>query len=167
MRVGNRSAAKAKGPKNAVADRHPVLKPASAHSSESRVRLTARIKRDRPDIGERLDAGKFTSVRAAAVEAGIIKKVDEVDKTRKALGKLPRAVAMAVIADYLGCEVEAIKGMRSKRPIRNISFLKNLELVGLLESEILRGFLNHGWNCVLILLRLSGCRISVAVCRLA
>ena len=35
--------------------------------------LTARIRRDCPDIAERLDAGEFPSVRAAALEAGIVK----------------------------------------------------------------------------------------------
>jgi hypothetical protein len=33
--------------------------------------LTARIARDRPDVLERMKAGEFKSVRAAAVEAGI------------------------------------------------------------------------------------------------
>src|SRR5688500_8712695 len=37
--------------------------------------LVARIARDRPDILERMKAGKFTSVREAAREAGIIKEV--------------------------------------------------------------------------------------------
>jgi len=36
--------------------------------------LTARIARDRPDILERMKAGEFPSVRAAALEAGIIKR---------------------------------------------------------------------------------------------
>lgn len=35
--------------------------------------LTSRIKRDRPDIAERMVAGEFKSVRQAAIEAGIIK----------------------------------------------------------------------------------------------
>ena len=34
--------------------------------------LRARLRRDRPDIADRLDAGEFTSVRAAALEAGIV-----------------------------------------------------------------------------------------------
>jgi hypothetical protein len=36
--------------------------------------LTARIARDRPDILERMKAGEFKSVRAAAIEAGIARK---------------------------------------------------------------------------------------------
>ena len=39
--------------------------------------LTARIARDHPDILERMKAGEFSSVRAAAIEAGIIKPVRE------------------------------------------------------------------------------------------
>jgi len=69
--IGNKNASKTKERKNKVANSHLVSGPTSSHSSDSRVRLTARIKRDRPDIGEKLDAGKFTSVRAAAREAGI------------------------------------------------------------------------------------------------
>ena len=37
--------------------------------------LTARIARDRPDILERMKAGEFPSVRAAALEAGIVRRV--------------------------------------------------------------------------------------------
>jgi len=36
--------------------------------------LAARIKRDRPDIHERMKRGEFSSVRAAAQEAGLVKK---------------------------------------------------------------------------------------------
>lgn len=35
--------------------------------------LTARIARDRPDILERMKAGEYRSVRAAAIDAGIVK----------------------------------------------------------------------------------------------
>ncbi|MBV8264802.1 MAG: hypothetical protein JO252_00495, partial [Planctomycetaceae bacterium] len=34
--------------------------------------LTARIARDRPDLLERMEAGEFPSMRAAALEAGIV-----------------------------------------------------------------------------------------------
>lgn len=34
--------------------------------------LTARIARDRPDVLDRMKAGEFRSVRAAAIEAGIV-----------------------------------------------------------------------------------------------
>jgi hypothetical protein len=36
--------------------------------------LTARIKRDRPDILERMKAGEFSSVRQAAKEAGLVRE---------------------------------------------------------------------------------------------
>lgn len=41
--------------------------------------LTARLARDFPDIHQRLKDGKFRSVRAAAIEAGII----DPEKTKK------------------------------------------------------------------------------------
>ena len=37
--------------------------------------LTARIRRDAPEVAEALDRGEFKSARAAAIEAGIIKPV--------------------------------------------------------------------------------------------
>jgi hypothetical protein len=49
--------------------------------------LAARIKRDRPDIAERAEAGEFKSVRAAAIEAGIIKPLTPVDLLRRAWNK--------------------------------------------------------------------------------
>ena len=39
----------------------------------SQTYLIRRLKRDRPDIAERLARGEFKSARAAAIEAGIIK----------------------------------------------------------------------------------------------
>ena len=46
----------------------------SIGAGNSATYLTARLKRDRPDIAERLVAGEFKSVRAAAIEAGIVKE---------------------------------------------------------------------------------------------
>ena len=46
--------------------------------------LTRRIKRDRPDIAERMIAGEFTSVRAAAIGAGIIKQPTGLEQLRRA-----------------------------------------------------------------------------------
>lgn len=40
--------------------------------------LTARITRERPDIAERMKAGEFRSVRAAALEAGIVPRTGTV-----------------------------------------------------------------------------------------
>jgi hypothetical protein len=40
--------------------------------STSAARIVARLKRDHPDIAERLAAGEFRSARAAAIEAGLV-----------------------------------------------------------------------------------------------
>jgi hypothetical protein len=50
--------------------------------------LAARIKRDRPDIAERVEAGEFRSMRAAAIEAGIVKVPSNLEKAKKAIAKL-------------------------------------------------------------------------------
>jgi hypothetical protein len=50
--------------------------------------LTARIARDRPDILEGMTAGWFPSVRAAAIEAGIIKVPTSTERAQKAFLKL-------------------------------------------------------------------------------
>lgn len=49
--------------------------------------LTARIERDRPDILKRLKNGEFKSVRAAAIEAGIIKPPTIVEQLLKLWAK--------------------------------------------------------------------------------
>lgn len=49
--------------------------------------LTARIARDRPDVLERMKAGEFTSVRAAAMEAGIVKPVTSLKALKRAWDK--------------------------------------------------------------------------------
>jgi len=49
-----------------------------ATGSNSADRLTARIARDHPDILGRMKAGEFKSVRAAALEAGIVKPTIQV-----------------------------------------------------------------------------------------
>lgn len=50
---------------------HKVLSP--EQYGESSEYLTARIARDRPDILDEMKAGKYPSVRAAALDAGIVK----------------------------------------------------------------------------------------------
>ena len=52
--------------------------------------LTARIARDRPDILERMKAGEFRSVRAAAIEAGIVKVPTPYEQTTKLMAKLTK-----------------------------------------------------------------------------
>lgn len=50
--------------------------------------LTRRIARDCPEVLERMKAGEFKSVRAAAIEAGIVKPDTPADKLRKAFSKI-------------------------------------------------------------------------------
>lgn len=50
--------------------------------------LTARIARDRPDIHERMKAGEYKSVRAAAKDAGIVREATPLEKATKAYLKL-------------------------------------------------------------------------------
>jgi S-adenosylmethionine synthetase len=50
--------------------------------------LAARIKRDRPDIAARVEAGEFRSMRAAALEAGIVKPACPVKAAKKAVEKM-------------------------------------------------------------------------------
>jgi hypothetical protein len=76
--------------------------------------LTARIARDAPAILERMKAGEFPSVRAAARAAGILKPLDPVRVALRALAKLTaeerRAFVEAFDAAYpgeLGKEVMA------------------------------------------------------------
>jgi hypothetical protein len=45
--------------------------------------LTARIARDRPDILERMKAGEYKSVRAAAIDAGIVKVPTTLEKLNR------------------------------------------------------------------------------------
>ena len=45
--------------------------------------LVSRLKRDRPDIAERLAGGEFRSVRAAAIEAGIVKVPSVFERVQK------------------------------------------------------------------------------------
>jgi hypothetical protein len=54
--------------------------------------LTARIARDRPDIRERMKAGEYASVRAAAIDAGIPHVVrDSAKEPNRACERIARA----------------------------------------------------------------------------
>ena len=57
--------------------------------------LAARIKRDRPDIAARVKAGEFKSMRAAAIEAGIIKPPTPLDKLKAAWAKATKTERQA------------------------------------------------------------------------
>jgi len=50
--------------------------------------LVSRLKRDAPEIAERLADGEFRSVRAAAIEAGIVKVPTVFERVQKLLPKL-------------------------------------------------------------------------------
>jgi DNA invertase Pin-like site-specific DNA recombinase len=58
--------------------------------------LARRLARDRPDVLERMKAGEFKSVRAAAIEAGILPNMPTEDK---ALERLCLAWAKATLDD--------------------------------------------------------------------
>ena len=57
-------------------------------TGNSKDRLAARLKRDHPDIAARVANGEFKSIRAAALEAGIVKPMRSipVDTPPEALG---------------------------------------------------------------------------------
>jgi len=56
----------------------------------SRAYLAARIARDRPDILEEMKAGKYRSVRAAAIDAGIITVPTNLQNAQRAFLKLSK-----------------------------------------------------------------------------
>lgn len=80
--------AKPAGPKEGG---RPSGKPSDALSlptgSTSSARLAARIKRDRPDIAARVEKGEFKSMRAAGIEAGIVKVKTALDQLKSAWKK--------------------------------------------------------------------------------
>ena len=102
--------ARAQAPKRLAANgeigrgraRFDVVKPIGGNSADY---LTARIARDHPGILERMRAGEFSSVRAAAREAGIVKPrvsvaVDDPDKVAAFLAKHFEPAEIRKIADH-------------------------------------------------------------------
>lgn len=86
-------------------DRSDIIRPKIRNGTDPEY-LTARIARDHPDILERMKAGEFPSVRAAALEAGIIKltttlRVDDPRQTARALARQFSPDDLLVIADEL------------------------------------------------------------------
>jgi len=59
----------------------------STRGSNNADYLASRIKRDHPDIHNRMKDGKYKSVRAAAIDAGIVKIPTALDQLRKAWAK--------------------------------------------------------------------------------
>lgn len=69
-RPGNRNAAKCDDEQSGENAADDVSRVSHGNGADY---LTRRIARDRPDVLERMKAGEFPSVRAAALEAGIVK----------------------------------------------------------------------------------------------
>lgn len=68
--------------------------------------LAARLKRDHPDIHERLAAGEYRSVRAAAIDAGIVRPQktyvgEPRERVTKALRDLEPGEAVEPVADFI------------------------------------------------------------------
>lgn len=72
----------------------------SAKGGNSADYLAARIKRDRPDIAARVEAGEFRSMRAAALEAGIVKPPCPVKAAKRAVEKMDED-QLAEFSDWL------------------------------------------------------------------
>lgn len=68
----------------------------------------ARIERDRPDIAERLNRGEFKSVRAAAVEAGIVKNLTHKDQAIRAITKVESIGELDLIQIAIDAQREAV-----------------------------------------------------------
>lgn len=77
-------------------------------SSNDKNRLAARIKRDHPDIAARVANGEFKSIRAAALEAGIVKPMRSipVDTPEAAIRALLRVFTVTDLAQALGKAAE-------------------------------------------------------------
>ena len=71
-------------------------------------RLAARIKRDHPEIAARVANGEFKSIRAAALEAGIVKPMRsiQVDTPEAAIRALLRVFTVTDLAQALGKAAE-------------------------------------------------------------
>jgi hypothetical protein len=70
--------------------------------------LTARIARDRPDVLARMQAGEFRSVRAAAIEAGIITPTPRLNLPADIPG-LARALRRRLSTDDLAALIVALR----------------------------------------------------------
>lgn len=71
--------------------------------------LTRRLKRDHPEIAEALAKGEFKSVRAAAIEAGIVRQKTPEDVIFREFGKLSRD-RQEQLLDALGVQFLALGG---------------------------------------------------------
>ena len=80
--------------------------------------LTARLARDRPDILERMKAGEFPSVRAAAREAGIVRPTSMfyTDNIDDALRAMLRHFSRDQIIQALDIDAGLVRHRRSRNP---------------------------------------------------
>lgn len=86
---------------NISIDSGPSEKPSREGYGTRAEYLAARIKRDAPEVAARVEAGEFKSIRAAAIEAGIVKVPTPEQKAEKAIAKLPAERRASVIAPAL------------------------------------------------------------------
>jgi hypothetical protein len=104
--TGNKNAAK-KRADNSSSDTTAV----SGKQERGRVYLARRLERDAPEVHARLCQGEFKSVRAAAIEAGIVKVKTPIEKAISLLDRLDRRSLLK-----LRIEVERLlEASRSRR----------------------------------------------------
>ena len=72
------------GKRTDLIDEPSVINTKLKRGSTNAEYLTARLKRDAPAIAVRLERGEFKSVRAAAIEAGIVKAPDVMEVAKRA-----------------------------------------------------------------------------------
>ena len=80
--------------------------------------LTARLARDRPDLLERLKAGEFTSVRQAAVEAGIVRPKTRADQIRALWRQLSASERRRLFIELLDSAIPPERAMRRYKASR-------------------------------------------------
>jgi hypothetical protein len=90
--------------------------------------LAARIARDAPDVAEKMKAGEYPSVRAAARAAGLVKDPDPVKVAARALKKVPaERMGEVLISDVKGVQ-QAIRRLTREEQVQVYEWLsKTLE----------------------------------------
>ena len=96
---------------------------------ETSAYLAARIARDAPEVHEKMKAGGYPSVRAAALEAGIVKLPDPVKRAVSALKKVPAERAH----ELLSVDVRGIQ-----MAIRRLTHEEQDQLCAWLVKEVSR-----------------------------
>jgi hypothetical protein len=80
--------------------------------STSSAYLAAKLRRDHPEIADRMARGEFRSVRAAAIAAGIVRQTTALEQIRKLIGKLD-ASELATLRDAID---ELLREIAKDRP---------------------------------------------------